>query len=131
MDCATIILRIDRFKVFFGETDQQVVLMQDDLGKAQQSGSADCEGDVSVKSGCCVSSEEPGVDPKAGCNQRLREKLQADMLAEEREEILRHKWIESEKAQRDLGAEAVLDWILRYAAQWRRWYEGRYSAKKS
>ncbi len=30
-------------------------------------------------------------------------------------EIERHKWIESEKAGRDLGAEAVIDWILRYA----------------
>jgi hypothetical protein len=30
-------------------------------------------------------------------------------------EIERHKWIESEKAGRDLGAEAVIDWILKYA----------------
>ncbi len=30
-------------------------------------------------------------------------------------EIERHKWIESEKAGRDLGSEAVIDWILRYA----------------
>lgn len=51
------------------------------------------------------------------------EERQATMLARQREEILRHKWIESEKAQRDLGAEAVLDWIRRYAAEWRKWYE--------
>jgi len=31
-------------------------------------------------------------------------------------EIERHKWIESEKAGRDLGVEAVIDWIIRYAA---------------
>ncbi len=30
-------------------------------------------------------------------------------------EIERHKWIESEKAGRDLGSEAVIDWILKYA----------------
>lgn len=30
-------------------------------------------------------------------------------------EIERHKWIESEKAGRDLGLEAVIDWILKYA----------------
>lgn len=35
------------------------------------------------------------------------------------EEIQRHKWIESEKAGRDLGQEAVLDWIHRYAASFR------------
>jgi hypothetical protein len=32
-------------------------------------------------------------------------------------EIERHKWIESEKAGRDLGSEAAIDWILKYAAQ--------------
>ncbi len=30
-------------------------------------------------------------------------------------EIERHKWIESEKAGKDLGTDAVIDWILRYA----------------
>ena len=38
----------------------------------------------------------------------------------QRQEILRHKWIESEKAGRDLGQEAVLDWIRRYAALFRK-----------
>lgn len=28
--------------------------------------------------------------------------------------MLDHKWIESEKAQRDLGGAALVDWILRY-----------------
>ncbi len=32
-------------------------------------------------------------------------------------EIDRHKWIESEKAGRDLGYEAVLDWIMKHAHQ--------------
>jgi hypothetical protein len=31
-------------------------------------------------------------------------------------EIEKHKWIESEKAGRDLGSEAVIDWIHKYAA---------------
>lgn len=30
-------------------------------------------------------------------------------------EIERHKWIESEKAGRDLGTDAVIDWIIKYA----------------
>lgn len=38
----------------------------------------------------------------------------------ERDEILRHKWIESEKAGHDIGFEkALLDWVLRYRAAWR------------
>ncbi len=39
----------------------------------------------------------------------------------EREEILRHKWLESEKAGYDIGFElALTDWILRHRAKWRR-----------
>ena len=38
----------------------------------------------------------------------------------EREEILRHKWIESEKAGRDIGFEkALLDWIVKHRSNWR------------
>lgn len=39
----------------------------------------------------------------------------------EREEILKHKWIESEKAGRDIGFErALTDWILKHRSKWRR-----------
>jgi hypothetical protein len=39
----------------------------------------------------------------------------------EREEILRHKWIESEKAGYDIGFErALTDWILKHRSKWRR-----------
>lgn len=45
--------------------------------------------------------------------------LYREFLAE-REEILRHKWIESEKAGRDIGFErALLDWMLKHRAVWR------------
>ena len=37
-------------------------------------------------------------------------------------EIERHKWIESEKAGRDLGQEAVFDWIRRHAVAFREAY---------
>ena len=37
----------------------------------------------------------------------------------EREEILSHKWIESEKAGYDIGFErALVDWILKYRSAW-------------
>jgi hypothetical protein len=39
----------------------------------------------------------------------------------EREEILKHKWIESEKVGRDVGLEhALTDWIVRHRSKWRR-----------
>ena len=39
----------------------------------------------------------------------------------EREEILKHKWIESEKAGHDIGFErALTDWIIRHRTNWRR-----------
>jgi hypothetical protein len=39
----------------------------------------------------------------------------------EREEILRHKWIESEKAGKDIGFESALtDWIMKHKSNWRR-----------
>jgi len=38
----------------------------------------------------------------------------------EREEILKHKWIESEKAGYDIGFErALTDWILKHRSKWR------------
>ena len=45
--------------------------------------------------------------------------LYQEFLAE-REEILRHKWIESEKLGQDIGFEkALLDWIVKYRSAWR------------
>lgn len=37
----------------------------------------------------------------------------------EREEILKHKWIESEKAGHDIGFErALLDWVRNHRSDW-------------
>ncbi len=39
----------------------------------------------------------------------------------EREEIMKHKWIESEKAGCDIGFErALTDWIIKHRSKWRR-----------
>jgi hypothetical protein len=39
---------------------------------------------------------------------------------QEREEILKHKWLESEKQGRDIGFErALLDWIRNHRDKWR------------
>ena len=46
-------------------------------------------------------------------------KLYKEFLAE-RDEILRHKWIESEKKGKDIGFErALLDWIKNHRPDWK------------
>ena len=45
--------------------------------------------------------------------------LYKEFLAE-RAEVLKHKWIESEKAGKDIGFErALLDWIVKHRSNWR------------
>jgi len=39
----------------------------------------------------------------------------------ERDEILRHKWLESEKVGHDIGFErALTDWIVKHRTKWRK-----------
>ncbi len=57
-------------------------------------------------------------------NTEVEELLKSSMLYKEflaeREEILRHKWLESEKAGYDVGFEkALLDWTSSHRAKWR------------
>lgn len=57
----------------------------------------------------------------AVCGKELveRSSLYQEFLAE-REEILRHKWLESEKVGHDIGFEhALLDWIRNHRDRWR------------
>lgn len=36
-----------------------------------------------------------------------------------REEVLKHKWLESEKAHRDVGFEyALVDWVVHHKTKW-------------
>ena len=66
-----------------------------------------------------IMSEDPKTSPDASellKNSSLYREFQA-----EREEILRHKWLESEKAGRDIGFErALTDWIIKHRTKWRR-----------
>jgi len=64
----------------------------------------------------------PAVDLDATSSRNFaqRSSLYQEFLAE-REEILRHKWIESEKAGKDIGFErALLDWIRKHREDWRK-----------
>lgn len=48
-----------------------------------------------------------------------RSSVYREFLAE-REEILKHKWLESEKAGHDIGYDrALLDWIMNHREKWR------------
>jgi hypothetical protein len=39
----------------------------------------------------------------------------------EKEEIMKHKWIESQKAGHDIGFEqALTDWIIKHRSKWRK-----------
>jgi hypothetical protein len=57
---------------------------------------------------------------RAHSTELINESLLYKEFLAERQEILRHKWIESEKAGHDIGFErALLDWTLKYRSTWR------------
>ncbi len=50
----------------------------------------------------------------------MHESLLYKEFMAERDEILKHKWIESEKAGYDIGFErALIDWLLKCRSSWR------------
>ncbi len=59
--------------------------------------------------------------PDAEAQELLRSSALYKEFLAEREEILKHKWIESEKVKHDIGFEqALLDWIVKHRAAWRK-----------
>jgi hypothetical protein len=62
-------------------------------------------------------------DTKGSCTAKELEK-NSSLYKEfqlEREEILKHKWFESEKAGYDIGFErALADWVVKHRSKWRR-----------
>ena len=66
-------------------------------------------------------SDNPKKKEPPQANDLLKNSSLYREFQEEREEILRHKWIESEKAGRDIGFErALTDWIIRHRRKWRK-----------
>jgi hypothetical protein len=62
----------------------------------------------------------PAREPSSASDLLKNSSLYREFQAE-REEILRHKWIESEKAGRDIGFEqALTDWIIKHRSSWRK-----------
>src|SRR6266478_8939994 len=57
--------------------------------------------------------------PKEDATELVKNSVLYKEFLAEREEILCHKWIESEKAGYDIGFErALIDWTLKYRAAW-------------
>jgi hypothetical protein len=77
---------------------------------------------LSERSGFDIGLEAAASDWLEHYALQFRQERQARMLEMQRQEIARHTWIESEKAGCDLGRSAALDWVLKYAASWRDWY---------
>jgi len=61
----------------------------------------------------------PAKEPEASRDFVKQSSLYQEFLAE-REEILKHKWLESERLGYDIGFErALLDWIRKHREVWR------------
>ncbi len=62
----------------------------------------------------------PSKEPDSSSREFVKQSnLYQEFLAE-REEILKHKWLESERLGYDIGFErALLDWIRRHREGWR------------
>ncbi len=66
-----------------------------------------------------MSSQSSPQDASGGKDFVKQSSLYQEFLAE-REEILRHKWLESERLGYDIGFErALLDWIRKHRDSWR------------
>ena len=69
--------------------------------------------------------------PKEDATELVKNSVLYKEFLAEREEILRHKWIESEKAGYDIGFErALTDWIMKHRARWRRSRQASHSSPR-
>jgi len=67
-----------------------------------------------------MSNENPDPQKENGTDLLKNSTLYKEFQAE-RDEILKHKWIESEKAGYDIGFErALTDWIVKHRSKWRK-----------
>jgi hypothetical protein len=78
-----------------------------------------------------VSFDEAASDWQTRKATEWRREQLAACLAQQRIEIERYKWIESEKAGHDLGKGAVMEWIAKHAADFRNAYENGGSSPAS
>ena len=68
---------------------------------------------------CMICMTSPVQEPATSREFVKQSSLYQEFLAE-REEILKHKWLESERLGYDIGFErALLDWIRKHRESWR------------
>lgn len=53
------------------------------------------------------------------------------MMSTQMEEMKIYKWLESEKAGYDLGTQALIDWINKYAKSFREQFDANYFKNKT
>lgn len=63
------------------------------------------------------------IEAPASPNNNVKRNLYNRFVHDQIQEILKYKWIESERAKRDLGDEACIDWIMKYADIYREEWE--------
>ncbi len=78
---------------------------------------------LSEEAGCDVGIGQAIDDWLMHHAERWRRRRLSRELEIQRGEMKRHRWLESERAGCDLGQEAEWDWIRRFAAHWRSWYD--------
>jgi hypothetical protein len=67
-----------------------------------------------------MSNDNPDPQKENGTDLLRNSTLYKEFQAE-RDEILKHKWIESEKVGYDIGFErALTDWIVKHRSKWRK-----------
>lgn len=62
-------------------------------------------------------------------HKKMDEKEFEEFSEAQRREIQKHRWIESEKAGKDVGQKATVDWINQHAEEFRDWWERKYLKK--
>ena len=80
-----------------------------------------CREDLNYRYEFCISTMSDVMKDRSTANDLLKNSSLYREFQAEREEILRHKWIESEKVGHDIGFEqALTDWIIRHRSSWRK-----------
>lgn len=75
---------------------------------------------LSQKEGREVSLEEAIVDFLIDYEDDYLKRKQAEDVAQQNEEIMKYKWIESEREGHDIGADtAAMEWVEKYGSIWR------------
>ena len=97
--------------------------MSEDLSKAEQYQVEQHRKALEETLGEVVSTDTATASWLAHHADQWRQQRQEHMLEMQREEIARYRWIRSEEAHCDLGRQAALEWVQKYAKEWRQWYE--------